>query len=260
MDALVLTSCMSTVADPLCIDLARYLAARMDKTVEFANELPYPERVCRLRSGVVDVGWICGLLYVWMRQDTPDLEPIVAPIMLGGHHRQQPIYFSDVIVHCDSPVGSLDELGGATWAYNEQASFSGFHNLRHALTQMERDVHFLGTGTQAGSHLRAIEMVCSKGVDFAAIDSTALQMVLAQQPMLCTQIRTIASIGPDPMPPFVVAPACDLATRECLATILLAMHEGVAGRKLLNRWQVARFAPVNDDYYDRIREKMAIIG
>src|SRR5438128_9989962 len=73
-----------------------------------------------------DVSFVCGLAYVRLRHRRgPVVEPLVAPVLQGPRYSGKPIYFSDVIVHRDSPFRSFADLRGAAWSYNEPHSHSG---------------------------------------------------------------------------------------------------------------------------------------
>src|SRR5579859_5505880 len=58
-----------------------------------------------------DVGFICGLPYVNLADQSPaPIELIAAPVLQGERYQDKPIYFSDVIVHRDSPYHTFDDL------------------------------------------------------------------------------------------------------------------------------------------------------
>jgi len=61
-----------------------------------------------------------------MRLDPPPVELLAAPVLEGERYRDQPIYFSDVIVARRNPARSFADLRGASWSYNDPDSHSGY--------------------------------------------------------------------------------------------------------------------------------------
>ena len=72
---------------------------------------PWQERERLLDTGRIHLGWICGLLYAWKAdQQYPKVELLAAPVMRDPRYRDQAVYYSDIIVHRDSPYFSFDDL------------------------------------------------------------------------------------------------------------------------------------------------------
>src|SRR5690606_17463486 len=133
METLTLTTCMAPNMDRLCRDLADYLAARLSIPVRAVLDPPWQERERLFDAGQIDLCWICGLPYVRKADRTPGrIAPLVAPVMAGRRYGGQPVYFSDVVVRHDSPYRHLSDLAGASWAYNEPGSHSGYGVVRYA--------------------------------------------------------------------------------------------------------------------------------
>ena len=104
-------------------------------------------------NGEVDAGFICGLPYVQLARQTPaPVELLAAPVIRGDRYAGRPIYFSDVIVHRDSPVRTFADLRGRSWAYNDPDSHSGYNLTRHHLLMMGETHGFFGRVVEAGFH------------------------------------------------------------------------------------------------------------
>ncbi|MEJ2750807.1 MAG: PhnD/SsuA/transferrin family substrate-binding protein [Anaerolineae bacterium] len=134
MKKLIFSSCQAPNADFLIRDLADYVGRRLHIPTQFVNDIPWPERERRLDAGEIDICWICGLPYV-LKADRPEavIELLAAPVMAGARYQDRPVYFSDVVVHRDSPFRRFADLRGASWAYNEPGSQSGY-NKHYALS------------------------------------------------------------------------------------------------------------------------------
>lgn len=168
-------------------------------------------------------------------------------------YQDQPVYFSDLVVHQNSRFTSFADLRGATAAYNEPRSFSGYYALRYYLTILGETVDYFGRLVESGSHQRSLQFICEGQVDVAAIDSTVLEQALLDHPLYHEQLRTIGVIGPNVMPPWVASTHLPQAVRVHLRNLLIQMHQNEQGVAQLAGTSVARFAPVADQDYDPMR-------
>ncbi len=174
--------------------------------------------------------------------------------MQGARYQQRPIYFSDVVVHRDSPYFTFGDLRGATWAYNEPHSQSGYNVTRYHLARLGENRGYFGRVIEAGSHLRALEMVLARQVDASAIDSTVLELELEARPALKEEMRIVETLGPSPIPPWVVAKSLRPDVRDAIREIFWGMHQDLEGQAILAAGQTARMVRVEDRDYDLIRD------
>ena len=84
---------------------------------------------------------------------------LAAPIMLKERYGDRPVYFSDVIVHKDSPIRGFSELRGKVWAYNEPNSHSGYNITRYQLALLGEHAGYFGKVVAAGSHQNALALI-----------------------------------------------------------------------------------------------------
>jgi phosphonate transport system substrate-binding protein len=235
--------------------IAEHLSSRLGISTEFVASMPWQERDRLLDQGQIHVGWICGLPYVRKAdRDPPAVQLLAAPVMRAPRYRKRPIYFSDVVVRRNSSHHTFGDLRGASWAYNEPHSQSGYNVTRYHLATQGETSGYFGRVVQAGSHLRALRMVLDRRVDAAAIDSTVLELELQNRPDLEGQIRIIQTLGPSPIPPWVVANSVPPDLREAIRGVFLQMHEDPEGQMILAEGQMDRFVRVEDRDYDAIRE------
>jgi phosphonate transport system substrate-binding protein len=246
---------MAPNMDFLTALLADYLSTRLGIPVVAQLDLPWQERERRLDAGQIDLCWICGLPYVWKAdRASPGIRLMAAPVMRLARYQDAPIYFSDVVVRGDSPFHRLADLRGATWAYNEPGSQSGYNITRYTLAVRGETGRFFGRVIASGAHQRSLQMILRGEVDASAIDSTVLERELLDDPSIGPQIRIIDTFGPSPIPPWVAPasqpPELSLRLRGCL----LDMETDPEGQNILARAGIARFAAVSDADYDVIRE------
>lgn len=255
MAILKFTSCMAGNMDFVGRALAGYVAEQLARPTEFVEDVPWQERERRLDAGEIEVAWICGLPYVWkVDQAEPPLELLVAPVMRSRRYQNRPIYFSDVVVHRDSPFHTFADLRGASWAYNEPGSQSGYNVTRYHLATLAESGPYFGKVIEAGAHQLSLAMILARQVDASAIDATVLELELARHPEIADQIRVIDTFGPSPIPPWVILKTVPAELREQLRSLLLDMHQTPAGRTILDEAKIDRFVRVEDHDYDPIRE------
>ena len=254
MNKLRITTCLSNNTD----DIGRAIAVKVNRhlglATEFVDNISWQEREQLLDDGRIQVGWMCGLLYTWKsEQENNQLALLAAPVMKGARYQGQPVYFSDIIVRQESPYFAFGDLQGATWAYNEERSYSGYLVLLHHLAKLNKTVNFLGLSSASGSHLNSIQMVLDGRADMAAIDSTILDCELHRRPELGSRIRVVETLGPSPSPPLIVSQQLPEEIREDLLGLVLGMHQDPDCQAIMASSCLERFDLAIDKDYDLIR-------
>ncbi len=260
MKLIKFTSCQAPTMDPVCQALTTYIGERLpqDVRVQFMGDIPWQERFRQLDADNIQIAWICGSHYVRrFDQAAAKLELLAAPVWRAERYQGKPVYYSDVVVHRDSPFQTFADLQGATWAYNEPGSLSGYEVMRHHLAKLGETAQFFGQMVEAGAHQQSLQMILAQQVDVSAIDSTVLEQALQARPELAEQLRIIEVLGPSPMPPWVVTQSVPLELRMAIRTLLTKMHENPAGQSILAQGSISHFAPVTDADYDPVRQMLA---
>jgi phosphonate transport system substrate-binding protein len=255
---LILASYLAENTRPTYERIATWLAARRGVPAALLGSVAWDERLAMLDDGRVHVGFICGWSYV-QRHDRPErpVDLLCAPVMAPPRYEDRPIYFTDVVVHHDSSLWSFADLRGQSYAYNDRSSHSGYNVPRDHLVQLGETRGYFGRAVVSGSHQASIRMIEAHEVDASGIDSTVLDVERQRRPELTTTLRTVAVLGPSPVPPVIVTHALPGNERERLRMALLAMHEDAEGRAILREALIARFVPVEDADYDPIRAMVA---
>jgi phosphonate transport system substrate-binding protein len=248
---------MAENAEATCRAIVAYLAAKLGLSTEFIDGIPWQEREAMLDAGRIDVCWICGLPYAWKADTAASaIELCAVPVMQGERYVQRPVYFSDVVVHRDSSHASFADLRGAAWAYNEPRSHSGHNVVLHHLAGLGHADGYFGRAVESGAHQASLRMIVNGEIDASAIDSTVLEAELRRHPELASDIRVVETLGPSPMPPWVMRKSLPYELRGALRETLLDMHTDAEGAAILDTWCIARFTAVADADYDPLR-KMA---
>jgi phosphonate transport system substrate-binding protein len=232
--------------------LAARLGARLGRPAELVEDAGYDQ------LGDVDVVFVCSLAYVEHADIARRFEPLAAPVLAGGRYGGRPVYYSDVIVHRDSPLRCFADLRGRSWAYNEPLSQSGYGITRYHLARLSETGGYFGRVLQAGRHECAIHLVAAGQVDAAAIDSHVLETYLAPRPHLALGLRVIDTLGPSPIQPVVVRRDLPRRTRDDLREALADVEHDPDGRSCLARAGVTRFVHADDATYDPVRQMRSV--
>lgn len=250
---------MSDNFNSICKPMAEYLSARLDVEMEFVDDVPWQERERRLDEGQIEICWICGLPCI-LKLDEPEskIELLAAPVMAAERYFNQSVYYSDIVVHRDSKFRDFAHLRGATWAYNEPRSHSGFNLVAYNLELINESWSYFGKIVESGAHQQSIRFILSGKVDASAIDSTVLEWEIKRNPVLKDKLRIIETFGPSPIPPLVILKSLSEDLKERLRCELLRMHLNDRGRAILRNASLARFIQTTDSDYDVIRQMAQI--
>jgi phosphonate transport system substrate-binding protein len=248
----------ATFLAPNMFGVYRFVADYVGEKLGRRTDLVVGSSFDQFAAGQADIGFLCGLPYVQLaRQSRPPVELLTAPLLQGERYGGRPIYFSDVIVHVDSPYRSFSNLRGRSWAYNDPDSHSGYNVTRYQLVKMGETDGFFGRVVEAGSHQRSIRMVCNGEVDAAAIDSQVLAVELRDYPDLRTQLRVIDALGPAGIQPVVAASRLPDDLKAEVRDVLLAMDDDPVAKARLADGLVERFVLVTDENYDDVRAMLS---
>jgi len=260
MPLLKVMSIQAPNVDPLCAEITAYLGEYLRCPTKFVNETPWQERERRFDAGEIHVGWVCSLPYVQKADHpAPFIELLAAPTMDGARYGGRAVYFSDVVTRAESPFRTFEDLQGAAWAFNEPNSHSGYTITRYFLATRGERNGFFGKIVESGSHQNSLQWLLEKRIDATAIDSTVLETELAAHPQLARRLRRIVTLGPSPIPPWIVHTSVPADIRRALRRAFLEMHRSAAGSEILRRGNIRRFIRVTDADYDPIR-MMAVLA
>jgi len=251
---LTVASYLAENARPVYEQIATWLGRRLGEPAELLGTT-WAERLQWLDEGRVHVGFMCGWPYS-QRVDRPNaaIELLCAPVMAAARYGGRPVYFTDVIVRAASALRSFANLRGRAYAYNDPDSHSGYNVPRDHLLRLGETAGYFGRVVASGSHQASIRLVESGEVDASGIDSTVLELACHRRPGLAPALRIVEAIGPNPIPPVVVARGLAEDSKRRLTEAFLTMHEDPEGRAILADGLVARFVRVQDRDYDPVRE------
>ena len=195
-----------TFLAPSMLPVYKAITEEVGRRLSIATELVVEADYEACAKDKNEVCFVCSLPYVeFERQGISPAVPLAAPVLEGGRYGDKPTYYSDVIVHQDSPFRSFLDLRGRSWAYNEPHSHSGYGITRYHLVELGETHGFFGEVVEAGFHEESIRLVAAGEVDASAIDSQVLAMAMRDDPSLARSLRIVDALGPSTIQPVAVS-------------------------------------------------------
>lgn len=199
----------------------------------------YGEVLDLLHKGQVDIAFLCT--FAAAKAVAEGYGEVIARSVPASWTR----YRSVVIVPATSDRQSLGDLAGATMAFVDPLSNTGYlRPIRELKGRGYRPEIFLGKILFTYAHDRAVEAVIRGLVEAAAVDGMVLDAMIRKDAGLKEKIRVIWEGPEDPPPPVVVRKG---VAPELKREILKRLEE--AGQ--LPEAGIAGFAPASDAQYRR---------
>jgi len=250
---------------PVYQELADYLAGKLGHGVDVVSGVSYSEANRLLGQGVIDIGFVCGLPYTHQHAEGK-VRLLAVPVMAMGQstfadvpgYRNMPgKYYSYTIVHKDAALDSWADLKGRSYAYNDQTSNSGYNVPRYRLLQLGANSweDYFSEIAVSSSHEESIRLVARGVIDASSVNSLVLDYDrhIGDPDALNVKVIEVMLPGGMGIPPVVVNTKVSQQTVDRLQQALLNMHQDPAGRRILDRALIRRFAEPDDADYDGIR-------
>ena len=197
--------------------------------------------------------FMCGLPYSLA---APPPEPVVAPVPSLPAYGGRACYWSDIVVHADSPFQTIEQTFGHRLALTTPESQSGYAALLHALmpygsgTPLYREViepRFTPIG--------ALTAVIERKAEVAPLDSYAFALLSKYAPDLTKQVKVVMRTEPTAAPLLVssgpVPPAISAA--------FLSSHAKPSVATLMDQLLLARFARPDLPAYDELGQRFRVM-
>ena len=236
------------------------IVARYSPIIERVSEhLGYPMEVVvgddyrHLESmivrGSVDVGVLGPYAYVRARKEQPGLSVFASHVALGST-----TYGSYILTHEDTGFRSLDDLKGRSFAFVDRRSTSGWLSpaarMLDAGINPERDI----SARYLGSHEKVFDAIAARQVDAGAVYGASLSEGRKRNPS-AGQVVVLAKCERIPYDAYVARAGLPEVVSEALAAALgeISTRDAQGRKTLSNLARINGFIPVDDTYYDTIR-------
>lgn len=236
-------------------ELLDYIGKRVDRPIELVQRATYAEVNEMIRTGEVDMAFVCTWAYVDGRQRF-GMELLGAPVANG-----EPVYYSYLIVPAASPAQELEDLRGGTFAFTDPLSTTGRLVPVYWLWQLNTNPdEFFRKYIYTYSHDRAVLAVADGLVDGAAVDHLVYDAMVARDPSLAARMRVIRRSEPIGTPPAVAGAQLDPLLKELIRELLLTMHEDPDGRRINQGLGVDAWVPLEFEAYEPIQRMLRAVG
>jgi len=230
--------------------LRRALAAATGRSIALAQRRTYQEVTGLLLQGSIDAAWLCGYPYL-QQQDA--LALLGVPVWRG-----RPLYRAYLIVGAGDSAEGLADLHGATHAFSDPDSNSGYLVTASDLArQRTRPEAFFARTIFTYGHRNVVRAVASGLVRSGSVDGYVWEALATAEPALSDRTRVIARSEWLGFPPF-----CARADRRGEAGVadfraaLLGLKEAGPGRDALELLQLDGVAAGDPTLFDGIAARM----
>jgi phosphonate transport system substrate-binding protein len=171
--------------------LGEYLSKEIGMKVEFTPVMDYAAVVEALAANKIDMAWLGGFTYIQAKQRT---NGTAIPII---QRQEDATFISKIIVPEDSPIKSLGDLKGKTFAFGSPASTSGHLMPRYFLMQsgINPDVDFKNIAF-SGAHDATVAFVASGKAQAGALNASVLDKLIETKNPNALKVKVLATTPP----------------------------------------------------------------
>ena len=228
--------------------LGEYLKAKTGMDVQFTPVTDYAAVVEGLASKKIDLAWLGGFTFVQARLRT---EGQAVPIVQRAEDEK---FTSKFIVPIDSPIKTVADLKGHTFAFGAPSSTSGSLMPRYFLQQQgivpERDFK---TVAFSGAHDATVAFVASGRADAGALNTSVLDKLVEAKNPNAEKVRVLATTPPFFDYNWTVRPGLDPVVTKKLTDAFLALDASKpADKEILDLQRASKFIPTRTSNYDGI--------
>jgi phosphonate transport system substrate-binding protein len=227
--------------------LLDFIANQLGHKIELIQRKTYSEINELLKSGKIDLAFICSGPYATGRQ-TYGFEALAVPQVRGRHS-----YQSYLIVNQKSAFQDLMDLRGKTFAFTDPESNTGKLVPTYWLIQQkEQPKEFFGKIIYTHSHDNSIMAVATSLVDGAAVHEQIWEYFNEKNPTFTSSTRIIKKSQPFGNPPVVASKHLPRQLKADIQSLLMTMHQDPKGKKILDELMIDRFLDPDDKWYESI--------
>jgi phosphonate transport system substrate-binding protein len=236
--------------------LGAYLEKETGLKVVFTPVSDYAAVVEGLAAKKIDLAWLGGFTFVQAKLRTKgEAQPIV-------QRAEDEVFTSKFIVPADSPVRSLSELKGKTFAFGSPSSTSGHLMPRFFLLQdgIDPDKDFARIAF-SGAHDATVAFVASGRAEAGVLNASVMDKLLEKGDANAGRVRVIATTPPYYDYNWTVRPGLDAALREKIARAFLKLDPtDPAHKELMALQRASKFVRTTTANYDGIERAARSAG
>ncbi|RMD48538.1 MAG: phosphate/phosphite/phosphonate ABC transporter substrate-binding protein [Ignavibacteria bacterium] len=230
-------------------NMLKYIEEKINVPIKLKQRKTYQEVNDLLEAGRLDFAYVCSGAYVVARRKFP-LKILAAPKI-----NNKTYYQAYIIVNKYSHVQSFEELEGASFAFSDPLSNSGYKYVIKLLKEKNTTPEEYFTKTIfTYAHDYSIQAVARDLVDGATVDGLVYDYLLENEPQKVKDVRIIHKSPLFAIPPFVYSDNSDPELIKKIRNVLLTMHKDSLGQKVLNDLNIDSFELVDESIYDPLEK------
>ncbi len=237
---------------PIYDHIAKAIADKLGCRVTVFVTTTYNAEIEAMRNGKLEIGEFGPLGYVLAHQ-VAKAEAVAA---FSNAEGKPDNYWASIVVPKGSPIKTVAEIKGHTFAFSDPASTSGHlfpaYGLRKAGVDPDKDI----TASYAGSHTASFEALYNKKVDAGELNSEQLESATQRGHYNDGDLIFLWKSDPIPTDPISVRGDLPEGFKRRLTEVLQTLDLSSlpeADRKIMGLGGT-RFVPQTDDAYDLIRD------
>ncbi|MBO3712544.1 MAG: putative selenate ABC transporter substrate-binding protein [Candidatus Accumulibacter sp.] len=236
--------------------LGEYLEKETGYKVQFTPVSDYAAVVEGLAAKKIDLAWLGGFTFVQAKLRTGgEAIPIV-------QRAEDEVFTSKFIVPANSPVTSLVELKGKTFAFGSPSSTSGHLMPRFYLLKdgIDPDKDFKNVAF-SGAHDATVAFVASGKVEAGVLNASVMDKLLEKGDANARRVKVIATTPSYFDYNWTVRPGLDPALRQKITQAFLKLDRAdPAQRELMELQRASKFVPTTAANYDGIERAARSAG
>ena len=240
--------------DAVIIDRLRHvLSAAMGREIELVQKRTYEEVTGLLLERSLDAAWLCGYPYLQHREA---LALVAVPVWRG-----RPLYQSYLIAGQGVAADNLSDLRGATHAFSDPDSNSGYLVTASDLIAMgTRPEQWFSRAIFTYGHRNVVRAVADGLVQSGSVDGYVWEALAAVEPDLTRRTRVIGKSEWLGFPPVCARKDTENAEPvRALREALLGLSRSDAGRAALAALQLDGFQTAPEGLFDGIASRMRLL-
>ena len=236
--------------------LGEYLEKETGFEVRFMPVSDYAAVVEGLAAKKIDLAWLGGFTFVQAKLRTGgEAVPII-------QRAEDEVFTSKFIVPADSPVKTLAELKGKTFAFGAPSSTSGHLMPRFFLLEdgIDPDKDFTKVAF-SGAHDATVAFVASGRADAGVLNASVMDKLIEKGDANARRVKVIATTPPYYDYNWTVRPGLDPALRQKIADAFLKLDPANPAHKaLMDLQRASKFVPTTSANYDGIERAARSAG
>ncbi len=200
---------------------------------------------------------MCGYPYI---RATPRPQLLAAPVPSSGQYKNQPVYFSHLLVAEDSPFQTIEDTFDHRISWTIENSQSGYNAVRSYLLPYrtaERPRLYRESIGPLGTFSVGVEGLRRNEIDVVPIDSFSYDLMLRDTPEALAGTRVLATTPATPFPPLIAGHDIDPEIVDRIREALLDIDTVPGLRSHLDTMLIRKFVAVSPEHYEPLLQQEA---